>query len=70
MFEGYGHEEFGYRLWDLFDKKIIISCDVIFIEDKTFEDFDIIDKAKFDGSSYIDVVPKSPSGNFVDGVDI
>ena len=37
IFVGYAHEEFGYRLWDLIDKKIIQSRDVIFLEDQTMK---------------------------------
>ena len=33
IFLGYGHDEFGYRLWDPVDKKVIRSCDVVFLED-------------------------------------
>lgn len=70
MFLGYGYQEFGYRLWDLIDKKIIRSRDVIFLEDQTIEDFDKIEKPKSDGRRYMDVVPKHPSVNFVYGGDI
>ena len=38
IFLGYACEEFGYRLWDPVDKKIIRSRDVIFFEDQTIED--------------------------------
>ena len=38
IFLGYPHEEFGYRLWDPIDKKIIRSRDVIFFEDQTIDD--------------------------------
>lgn len=30
---GYANEEFGYRLWDLVEKKIIRSRDAVFFED-------------------------------------
>ena len=30
---GCGHEEFGYRLWDLVARKLIRSRDVVFLED-------------------------------------
>lgn len=33
VFVGYGHEKFGYMLWDPVDNKIIRSRDVIFLED-------------------------------------
>ena len=35
IFVGYGHEDFGYILWDPMKKKIIKSQDVIFHEDQT-----------------------------------
>lgn len=34
IFLGYAHEEFGYRLWDPIDKKIVKSRDVVFLEDQ------------------------------------
>jgi len=37
---GYGHEEFGYRLWDRVSKKIIRTKDVVFFEDQTIEDME------------------------------
>ena len=33
IFLGYGHEEFGYMLWDLMSKKIVKSRDFVFLED-------------------------------------
>ena len=35
---GYGHEEFGYRLWDPMTKKIVRSRDVVFLEDQVTRD--------------------------------
>ena len=46
IFLGYGHEEFGYRLWDPLNKKIIRSRDVVFLEDQIFEDCDKVQKQK------------------------
>ena len=40
IFLGYGHEEFGYKLWDPVERKMVRSRDVVFIEDQTIEDFD------------------------------
>ncbi|CAJ2642124.1 unnamed protein product [Trifolium pratense] len=70
LFMGYGNEQFGYKLWDPIDKKIIRSRDVIFLEDQTIEDFDKAEKQKSDARSYIDVVPKPPSRTLVDGGDV
>ena len=33
IFLGYGHEEFGYWLWDPVARKLIRSQDVVFLED-------------------------------------
>ena len=60
IFLGYAHEEFGYRLWDLVDKKIIRSRDVIFFEDQTIEDFEKIEKPKSPKESAIDLSPSPP----------
>lgn len=40
IFLGYGNDEFGYRLWDPINKKIVRSRDVVFCEDKTLADFE------------------------------
>ena len=34
IFLGYGEDEFGYRLWDLIEKKVIRSRDIVFMEEK------------------------------------
>ncbi|KAJ4721959.1 Retrovirus-related Pol polyprotein from transposon TNT 1-94 [Melia azedarach] len=41
IFLGYGQDEFGYRLYDPVNKKIIRSRDVVFMEDQTKADFQI-----------------------------
>ena len=38
IFLGYSEDEFGYRMWDLLDKNVIRSRDIIFMEDETIED--------------------------------
>lgn len=40
IFLGYGDENFGYRLYNLVDKKVIRSRDVVFLEDQIFEEKD------------------------------
>ncbi|KAM1814362.1 hypothetical protein ACFX11_028034 [Malus domestica] len=40
IFLGYGGEDFGYRLWDPYQKKFIRSRDVVFYEDQTIGDSD------------------------------
>lgn len=34
IFQGYGNEEFGYRLWDPVEEKLVRSRDIVFLEDK------------------------------------
>mgnify|MGYP002776119018 CR=1 FL=1 len=34
IFMGYSEDEFDYRLWDLVDKKMVRSRDIVFMEDK------------------------------------
>jgi len=41
---GYDHDEFGYRFYDLVEKKLVRSRDVIFVEDQTIEDIGKIEK--------------------------
>ena len=38
IFLGYGDDEFGYRLWNLEEKKVIRSRDIVFMEEKTIAD--------------------------------
>ena len=38
IFLGYGHEEFGYILWDSVARKLIKSRDVVFFEDHIIGD--------------------------------
>ncbi|RDY02456.1 hypothetical protein CR513_14080, partial [Mucuna pruriens] len=40
IFIGYGQDEYGYRLYDLIEKKLVKSRDVKFMEDQTIEDID------------------------------
>ena len=39
IFLGYSEDEFGYRLWDLLDKKVVRSRDIVFMEENTIEDW-------------------------------
>ena len=39
IFLGYGDDKFGYKLWDLKNRKLIRSRDVVFKEDQTVDDF-------------------------------
>ena len=36
---GYSEDEFGYRLWNLLDMKVVQSRDIVFMEDKRIEDW-------------------------------
>ena len=45
IFLGYGHEKFGYRLWDPLSRKIVRSKDVVFLEDQRVADGDKVEKA-------------------------
>ena len=44
IFIGYGQDELGYRFYDLVEKKLVRSRDVVFFEDQTIEDFDKAEK--------------------------
>ena len=48
IFLGYGEDEFGYRLWNLFDKKVIRSRDIVFMEQKIMANWE---KEKSESSS-------------------
>ncbi|RDX73198.1 hypothetical protein CR513_47218, partial [Mucuna pruriens] len=45
IFIGYGHDEYGYRMYDLVEKKLVRSHDVQFMEDQTIEDIDKVKKS-------------------------
>ncbi|KAL5838301.1 hypothetical protein ACOSQ3_015470 [Xanthoceras sorbifolium] len=61
---GYGEDEFGYRLWDDQNKKIIRSRDVIFNEKAMYKDRHTVDASNSEqsGPMYVDEddVPDSP----------
>ena len=46
IFIGYGIDEFGYRLYDPIEKKLVRSRDIIFMENQTIEDIDIAEKVE------------------------
>ena len=65
IFIGYGDEEFGYRLWDPKNKKVIRSRDVVFQEGQTLEDFGQPAKPKVDDVS--EIIPNhAPSQHATD----
>ena len=41
LFLGYGEDDFGYRLWDLIDKKVIRSRDIVFMEEKMIANWEM-----------------------------
>ena len=58
-------DEFGYRLWDPVDKKVIRSRDVVFLEDQTIEAYGKGDQLAPKTSDLIDMDP-SPSSSVDD----
>ena len=50
---GYSEDEFGYRLWDLIDKKVIRSRDIAFMEEKTIVDWETEKKGSSSESTII-----------------
>ena len=60
IFLGYGHEEFGYRLYDPVDKKVVRSRDVVFLEDQTIEDIDKLESAESSTDDLVDLDPLDP----------
>ncbi len=51
IFLGYGEDEFGYRLYDLVEKKCVRSRDVKCMEDQTIDDIDNMEKTTPDKDS-------------------
>ncbi|RDX88387.1 hypothetical protein CR513_30024, partial [Mucuna pruriens] len=45
IFIGYGHDEYGYRMYDPVEKKLVRSRDVQFMEDQTIENIDAVKKS-------------------------
>ena len=60
FFLGYGHEEFRYRLWDPLSKKIVISRDVVFLEDQLVDDGDKVENASSSAEIPIRIDPVIP----------
>ncbi|KAJ0082200.1 hypothetical protein Patl1_10871 [Pistacia atlantica] len=58
--DGYGLDEFKYRLYDLVENKLVRSHDVVFMEDQTIRDVENAEKVVpqySDGLKYLDLVP-------------
>ena len=45
VFGGYGLHKFVYKFYDLVEKKLVRSHDVVFMEDQTIQDIEKIEKA-------------------------
>ena len=54
------YDELGYRLWDLIDKKVIRSRDIVFMEEKMIADWEIENRSSSTDSSRVGKT--SPSG--------
>ena len=56
VFVGYGQNEFGYRLYNLLEKKLIRSWEIVFMEDQTIVDINKMEKVESDsGDKLIDL---------------
>ena len=61
VFVGYGDAEFGYKLWDPKEKKLIRSQDVVFHENENLTGFEKTEKAKAIVKGVLDLTPTSSS---------
>lgn len=69
IFIGYGQDEFGYKLYDPIEKKVIRSRDVVFFEDQTIEDIEKAEKSyshSQDDSIDVDPVPTTVGGDTIE----
>ena len=57
IFVGYGDAEFGYKLWDPKEKKMIRSRDVVFHENENLADFEKTKKPKAIVEGVSDLTP-------------
>lgn len=55
VFLGYDDEKFGYKLWDLTEKKLVRSRDVVFFEDQCIEDIGKQEKNQLSSSELEDM---------------
>ena len=59
---GYGQNEFGYRLYDPVNKKLIRSRDIVFMEDQIITNIDKMEKVEFgNNDKLIDLEMISPT---------
>ena len=62
IFVRYGDAEFGYKLWDPKEKKMIKSRDVVFHENENLSDFEKTEKLK----ATVEGVPNLPTSSSLD----
>ncbi|KAJ9560716.1 hypothetical protein OSB04_005876 [Centaurea solstitialis] len=60
VFLGYGQDEFGYRLYDLVQKKLVRSRDIDFMEDQTLKDVEKEDTNPHHNDDLVDLDPVPP----------
>ena len=63
IFIGYGQDQFDYRFYDHIKKRLVRSCDAIFIESETIKDIDKMEKdvPNSNGdSSVLELIPPTP----------
>ena len=61
LFVGYGDAEFGYKLWDFKEKKMIRSRDAVFHENENLANFEKTEKPKATIGGVPDLTPTSSS---------
>jgi hypothetical protein len=54
-FLGYKNGEFGVRLWDSIEKKLVRSRDVVFFEQKIIENVQNLDMVKISSKNFVDL---------------
>ncbi|RDY05381.1 hypothetical protein CR513_10796, partial [Mucuna pruriens] len=70
IFIGYGHDEYGYRMYDPVEKKLVRRRDVQFMEDQTIEDIDKVKKSTLEkDNSLSEIDPIWMPVHYLDTVD-
>lgn len=62
IFLGYGQDEFGYRLYDPVENKLVKSRDMVFYEDQTIKNIEKVEKTltRSDSARDLDIVSLMP----------
>ncbi|KAF2318253.1 hypothetical protein GH714_003650 [Hevea brasiliensis] len=60
IFLGYAQDEFRYRLYDLIEKKLVKSRDVVFFEDQTIEDIEKVESLTPQNNEKLSVLDPIP----------